>query len=174
MFDFGRLLCIHSSIVPISDTILIDLLFQEWGKPGDIHNLGIDWHIPSDEELSAAQKLIDEFLSDELTKLSEFARGKIILDRDQLLNRLNVVSNILFGCGTFLPFWNGDKNNTDTEEFGAKKLVDSVTDLTPLEFVTVPKTKFLTLQGKNVRQEVAKVAFELQVKFAFNSSSMDM
>ena len=140
--------------------------FQEWGKPGDIHNLGIDWHIPGEEELSAAQKLIDEFLADELTQLTEFSRGKITLDRDQLLNRLNVVANILFGCGTFLPFWNGgDKDKTDTEDFRPKNLVDSVTDITPLEFVTVPKQKFLTFRGKNVRQEIAKVAFELQVYF---------
>jgi hypothetical protein len=119
--------------------------------------------VPSDEEIGAAQKLLDEFLADELTTLSEFADGKISLNRDQLLNRLNVVSNILHGCGSLLPFWkNGDKN--DGEDFCPKNLVDSVTDLTPLEFVTVPRALKLTLRGKNVRQEIAMTASKLQVR----------
>ena len=122
--------------------------------------------MPSEEEIGAAQKLLDEFLADEVSTLTAFADGKIPLNRDQLLNRLNVVSNILHGCGSLLPFWkNGcgdDKNDVD-EDFCPKKLVDSVTDLTPLEFVTVPRALKLTLQGKNVRQEIATTASKLQV-----------
>ncbi len=139
---------------------------QEWGKPGDIHNLGLTWHVPSDEEIVAAQKLLDEFLADELTTLNDFSDGKVPLNRDQLLNRLNVVSNILHGCGSLLPFWkNGDK--TDEEDFCPKNLVDSVTDLTPLEFVTVPRALKLTLRGKNVRQEIATTASKLQVNVTY-------
>jgi proteasome activator subunit 4 len=58
--------------------------FQEWGKPGDIYNLGVEWHTPSEEEISAAQKLVDEFLFDELKVLSEFSRGVVALDREQV------------------------------------------------------------------------------------------
>jgi hypothetical protein len=147
--------------------VLIYVSFlQEWGKPGDIHNLGLTWHVPSDEEIGAAQKLLDEFLADELTTLNDFADGKVPLNRDQLLNRLNVVSNILYGCGSLLPFWkNGDK--TEEEDFCPKNLVDSVTDLTPLEFVTVPRALKLTLRGKNVRQEIAATASKLQVNVTY-------
>jgi len=122
--------------------------------------------VPSDEEIVAAQKLLDEFLADELTTLNDFSDGKVPLNRDQLLNRLNVVSNILHGCGSLLPFWkNGDK--TDEEDFCPKNLVDSVTDLTPLEFVTVPRALKLTLRGKNVRQEIATTASKLQVNVTY-------
>jgi proteasome activator subunit 4 len=138
------------------------IFFQDWGKPGDIHNLGINWHIPNEAEISAAQKLIDEFLFDELNNLSEFSKGTILLNRDQLLNRLNVVSNILYGCGSILPFWKSAKKFDD--DFCPKSLVDSVTDLTPLEFSTTTRPLELTLGGKNVRQEIAKVAFKLQVR----------
>lgn len=142
--------------------ILNFIFFQDWGKPGDIHNLGINWHIPNESEISAAQKLIDEFLFDELNNLSEFSKGTILLNRDQLLNRLNVVSNILYGCGSILPFWKSAKKFDD--DFCPKSLVDSVTDLTPLEFSTTTRPLELTLGGKNVRQEIAKVAFQLQVR----------
>jgi hypothetical protein len=38
-----------------------------------------------------------------------------------------------------------------------------VTDFTPLKYVTAPRPLKLTVRGKNVRQETAKVVFELQV-----------
>jgi hypothetical protein len=41
--------------------------------------------------------------------------------------------------------------------------VESVTDFTPLKYVTAPRPLKLTVRGKNVRQETAKVVFELQV-----------
>ena len=141
--------------------------FQDWGKPGDIHNLGIDWHIPTNEEISAAQKLVDEFLSDELETVSKFARGEIVLDRDQILNRLTVMSNIIYGCGSLLPFWHVENvsEKEDVELFSPKRLVDSVTNLTPLKYVTSPRPLKLTVRGKNVRIEIAKVLFDLQVHF---------
>jgi hypothetical protein len=68
---------------------------------------------------------------------------------------------VLFGCGAVLPFWSAD----DGVEFRPESLVDSVTDLTPLKFSTSSRPLKLTLNGNNVRQEIAKVAFELQVRF---------
>ena len=71
------------------------------------------------------------------------------------------MSNIIYGCGTVLPFW-----DTEVDEFEPKRLVESVTDLRPLKYVTTPRPVTLTLRGKNVRQEIAKVTFQLQVCFS--------
>ena len=78
----------------------------------------------------------------------------------QLLNRLHIMSNIIYGCGAVLPFW-----DTEADEFEPKRLVESVTNLKPLKYVTSPRPVTLTLRGKNVRQEIAKVTFQLQVRF---------
>ena len=70
------------------------------------------------------------------------------------------MSNIIYGCGAVLPFW-----DTEADEFEPKRLVESVTNLRPLKYVTSPRPVTLTLRGKNVRQEIAKVTFQLQVRF---------
>ena len=70
------------------------------------------------------------------------------------------MSNIIYGCGAVLPFW-----DTEADEFEPKRLVESVTNLKPLKYVTSPRPVTLTLRGKNVRQEIAKVTFQLQVWF---------
>jgi hypothetical protein len=43
----------------------------------------MEWHVPGEEEMTAAQKMLDEFLVEELDTLTQFSRGSISLDRDQ-------------------------------------------------------------------------------------------
>ena len=42
------------------------LITRDWAKPGDIHDLGIDWHIPTDQERAFASELLKMFLEPEL------------------------------------------------------------------------------------------------------------
>ncbi len=58
-----------------------------------------------------------------------FSRGEKTFGKEQLLNRLTIVYNIIQGCGYVLPFLDGK----------VLKLVDSVTDMTPLQFIFRPK-----------------------------------
>lgn len=52
------------------------IIIQDWGRPGDLWNLDIRWHVPSVEELSLAFYLLDLFLQPELQRLQRFAKGE--------------------------------------------------------------------------------------------------
>lgn len=56
-------------------------LLQDWGKPGDLWNLDIQWHVPSSEEISFAFYLLDTFLQPELTRLELYALGELEMSR---------------------------------------------------------------------------------------------
>jgi hypothetical protein len=95
----------------------------------------LNWQIPDENELKSAQELIDEFLGEELDTLLNFANGTLQLTREQLKNRLTVVSTMIIGAGNALPHW---------DEQGPKPfLTESVTNLDPLNFVIHPKVYIL-------------------------------
>ncbi|ELW47867.1 Proteasome activator complex subunit 4 [Tupaia chinensis] len=54
---------------------------KDWGKPGDLWNLGIQWHVPSSEEVSFAFYLLDSFLQPELVKLQRCGDGELEMSR---------------------------------------------------------------------------------------------
>ncbi|KFM69250.1 Proteasome activator complex subunit 4, partial [Stegodyphus mimosarum] len=82
---------------------------DDWGIPGDINNLDMKCHIPSNEELAAARSLLEKFLIPELVKLQEWASKKIVLSRDIVHRSLNIVLNSLLGASLSLPMWPGEQ-----------------------------------------------------------------
>ncbi|EPY88734.1 hypothetical protein CB1_000157005 [Camelus ferus] len=54
---------------------------KDWGKPGDLWNLGIQWHVPSSEEVAFAFYLLDSFLQPELIKLQRCGDGELEMSR---------------------------------------------------------------------------------------------
>ena len=44
--------------------------------PGDLDNLGLQWHVPSDKELQMADRLLEEFLQPEFNRLQAFMEGE--------------------------------------------------------------------------------------------------
>ena len=55
------------------------------------------WSQASQDELEAAQELIDEFLGKELASIRDFVDGKVELKKDQLQNSLTLISGIIIG-----------------------------------------------------------------------------
>uniref|UniRef100_A0A8C3SWB5 Proteasome activator subunit 4 n=1 Tax=Chelydra serpentina TaxID=8475 RepID=A0A8C3SWB5_CHESE len=68
---------------------------KDWGKPGDLWNLNIQWHVPSSKEITFAYYLLDSFLQPELTKLEHYANGKQEMSRDDVQQCLTIVHNCL-------------------------------------------------------------------------------
>uniref|UniRef100_A0A8C9XF59 Proteasome activator subunit 4 n=1 Tax=Sander lucioperca TaxID=283035 RepID=A0A8C9XF59_SANLU len=62
---------------PTSDYLPI----KEWGRPGDLWNLDIRWHVPSVVETSFAFYLLDLILQPELQRLQRFAQGEQDMSR---------------------------------------------------------------------------------------------
>ncbi|XP_006004010.1 proteasome activator complex subunit 4 isoform X2 [Latimeria chalumnae] len=122
---------------------------KDWGKPGDLWNLNIQWHVPSAEEIAFAYYLLDTFLQPELVKLQHYAAGKTDMSREDVLHRLTVIHNCLIGSGNLLPPVNGE----------------IITDLVP-SLVTLKETKLYTgvdydMTRENYREAIAKVMREL-------------
>uniref|UniRef100_A0A7N8XL65 Proteasome activator subunit 4a n=1 Tax=Mastacembelus armatus TaxID=205130 RepID=A0A7N8XL65_9TELE len=80
---------------PISDYLPI----KDWGRPGDLWNLDIQWHVPSVEETSFAFYLLDLILQPELQRLQRFALGEQDMSRDDVLQSLTIVQHCLLGAG---------------------------------------------------------------------------
>ena len=49
---------------------------QDWALPADTKELKISWHVPTHEQLQAAEKVMSEFLQPQLDRLEEFMGGK--------------------------------------------------------------------------------------------------
>uniref|UniRef100_A0A7N6BDN1 Proteasome activator subunit 4 n=1 Tax=Anabas testudineus TaxID=64144 RepID=A0A7N6BDN1_ANATE len=83
---------------PVSDYLPI----KDWGRPGDLWNLDIRWHVPSVEETSFAFYLLDVILQPELQRLQRFAQGEQDMSRDDVLQSLTIVQHCLLGAGYFI------------------------------------------------------------------------
>uniref|UniRef100_A0A8C1B7R2 Proteasome activator subunit 4 n=1 Tax=Cyprinus carpio carpio TaxID=630221 RepID=A0A8C1B7R2_CYPCA len=88
-----------------SDTYLP---IKDWGQPGDLFNLDIQWHVPSTEEKEFVFYLLDLLLKPELQRLQEYTQGEQDISRDEVLQSLSIVQNCLLGAGSLLPPLQGE------------------------------------------------------------------
>ncbi|XP_061602006.1 proteasome activator complex subunit 4A isoform X1 [Cololabis saira] len=89
---------------PVGDYLPI----KDWGRPGDLWNLDIRWHVPSTEEMSLAFYLLDLFLQPELQRLQRFAKGEQDMSRDDVLLSLTIIQHCLLGAGGLMPPLKGE------------------------------------------------------------------
>uniref|UniRef100_A0A8D2L1E2 Proteasome activator subunit 4 n=1 Tax=Varanus komodoensis TaxID=61221 RepID=A0A8D2L1E2_VARKO len=82
---------------------------KDWGKPGDLRNLDIQWHVPSAEEMAFSFSLLDLFLQPELDKLAQYTDGNLEMSRDDVQQSLTIVHNCLIGSGNILPPLKGER-----------------------------------------------------------------
>ncbi|KAJ7327828.1 Proteasome activator complex subunit 4 [Desmophyllum pertusum] len=95
------------------------LFIRDWGKPGDLFNLNIQWHIPSEEDKLLAKELLDTFLQPELTRLEKFLDESLTLSREERQQCLNIICGCLSGAAILLPDW----KRPPLENLGLKTLV---------------------------------------------------
>lgn len=72
--------------------VCLFLCLQDWGKPGDLRNLAIQWHVPSAEETAFAYDLLDSFLQPQLDKLDHYTDGNHEMSRSVVGQRVSLVS----------------------------------------------------------------------------------
>ncbi|MEQ2278314.1 Proteasome activator complex subunit 4B, partial [Xenotaenia resolanae] len=89
---------------PVCDYLPI----KDWGRPGDLWNLDIRWHVPSVEEISLAFYLLDLLLQPELQRLQRFSKGEQEMSRDDVLQSLTIVQHCLLGAGSLMPPLKGE------------------------------------------------------------------
>ncbi|KAJ8248283.1 hypothetical protein GJAV_G00240340 [Gymnothorax javanicus] len=89
---------------PLQDYLPI----KDWGRPGDLWNLEIQWHVPSAEETAFVFYLLDLLLQPELQRLQRYAQGEQGMSRDDVLQSLAIVQHCLLGAGNMLPPLDGE------------------------------------------------------------------
>ncbi|CAL8299965.1 unnamed protein product [Merluccius merluccius] len=84
------------------------LPIKDWGRPGDLWNLDIQWHVPCVEETSFAFYILDLILQPELQRLQRFSQGEQEMSRDDVLQSLAIVQHCLLGAGSLMPPLKGE------------------------------------------------------------------
>uniref|UniRef100_A0A9J7YHM4 Proteasome activator subunit 4 n=1 Tax=Cyprinus carpio carpio TaxID=630221 RepID=A0A9J7YHM4_CYPCA len=118
------------------------LPIKDWGRPGDLLNLGIQWHVPSTEEREFVFYLLDLLLKPELQRLQKHTRGEQDISRDDVLQSLSIVHNCLLGASSFLPPLNGEPVINSMIQLCEKNVYTGVD---------------YDLSGENYREEICKV-----------------
>uniref|UniRef100_A0A673FRQ3 Proteasome activator complex subunit 4B-like n=1 Tax=Sinocyclocheilus rhinocerous TaxID=307959 RepID=A0A673FRQ3_9TELE len=71
------------------------LPIKDWGRPGDVWNLEIQWHVPSAEETAFVFYVLDLLLQPELQRLQRYVKNDV-------LQSLCIVQHCLLGAGSML------------------------------------------------------------------------
>uniref|UniRef100_A0A9J7XFQ0 Proteasome activator subunit 4 n=1 Tax=Cyprinus carpio carpio TaxID=630221 RepID=A0A9J7XFQ0_CYPCA len=125
------------------------LPIKDWGRPGDLLNLGIQWHVPSTEEREFVFYLLDLLLKPELQRLQKHTRGEQDISRDDVLQSLSIVHNCLLGASSFLPPLNGEP---------VPEKINSMIQLCEKNVYTGVD---YDLSGENYREEICKIINDL-------------
>ena len=125
---------------------------RDWGKYGDINNLEIEWFVPGDKEVTAAQSLLNKVLSIQFKKLGDHVENVKTLTREELAFSISCISDVILGAGTLCPPWDG-------------KLVDlkqSQVDLVHMNHTAFPGERpELKQEGANTRLVILEVIHRL-------------
>jgi proteasome activator subunit 4 len=73
------------------------LPIKDWGKPGDVNNLQMKWHLPSLEERLFAEQLLHRFLHQNLNKLDDHVDQEETLPREELQRTLSHILDCILG-----------------------------------------------------------------------------
>ncbi|XP_013404552.1 proteasome activator complex subunit 4 [Lingula anatina] len=90
----------YRSVTKDWDAPLAEYLpIRDWAKPGDLDNMGVEWHVPSEEEMEFAKQLLEDCLLPELHKLEQFCNGQK-MDRQEVICSLGIVQETISGAGS--------------------------------------------------------------------------
>eukprot|EP00731_Ephydatia_muelleri_P029038 Em0020g682a len=109
------------------------LYIRDWALPADTKELKINWHVPSHEELQAAERVMSEFLQPQLDSLEEFMRGKS-MSRDDLHQSLEIVHSVVTGATAALPPWKGKQVEGSPSSLVRMERENYITSLQEIKF----------------------------------------
>lgn len=119
------------------------LPIHDWAVPGNVHNIGMKWHIPSTEEVSFASQIIHSIMGSELNAIQSISEDNQ-MKREELLCRLNIILECLLGAGSVLSMWEDKKVD----------LIESQVPLLRFACSCSSEGLEIKLNGRNVRELV--------------------
>lgn len=130
---------------PLSEYLPI----RDWGKPGDMNNLQINWHTPTKDERLLAEKILARYLEENLKKLNDHVDQIKPLSREALQRTLSHTLDCILGAGAVLPPW---------IEEPIAVVESSVTSTVPLQFShsNAENWQLCFPNGRHIRHAVAQ------------------
>uniref|UniRef100_A0A915A5Y9 Proteasome activator Blm10 mid region domain-containing protein n=2 Tax=Parascaris univalens TaxID=6257 RepID=A0A915A5Y9_PARUN len=124
------------------------LSVRNWANPVAKDIVKMKWHIPDDEELRFAERLIEEFVYKEIHELQSPEK----LDKKSIKRSLYIVEKLLFCVGKRLPNFTGPTIS----------LAETDVPITARVLSAMPPgMKTFSLNGKNVREVVRETMHNL-------------
>ncbi|KAF7632932.1 hypothetical protein Mgra_00007634 [Meloidogyne graminicola] len=122
------------------------LPLRHWAEPVNKDELSYDWHVPSDEEVNYALKLVDQFITSPMQNV--LTNFKELTDKE-IQRNLKIAHNALTGCSNLCPFFDGE----------VLSLIPMATPNIVLDVVTVPWNvkKITASDGSNYRTFLFKI-----------------
>ncbi|KAF7624668.1 hypothetical protein Mgra_00010059 [Meloidogyne graminicola] len=119
------------------------LPLRHWAEPVNKDELSYDWHVPSDEEVNYALKLVDQFITSPLQNV--LTNFKDLTDKE-IQRNLKIAHNALTGCSNLCPFFGG---------LATPNIV--------LDVVTIPCNvkKIIAIDGSNYRTFLFKIVKQI-------------
>ncbi|KAL7079669.1 hypothetical protein ACQ4LE_001115 [Meloidogyne hapla] len=116
------------------------LPLRHWAEPINKDNWNLNWHIPTDDEVEYASKLIDQFITNPLEQL--LVNFKETTDKE-ILKTLKIAHNALVACADLCPFFDGE----------VFQLIPMAVPNVVLDTVTVPPNvkRITAADGSNYR-----------------------
>uniref|UniRef100_A0A673KK60 Proteasome activator complex subunit 4A n=1 Tax=Sinocyclocheilus rhinocerous TaxID=307959 RepID=A0A673KK60_9TELE len=143
---------VPSGVQQHSDTYLP---IKDWGQPGDLLNLGIQWHVPSTEEKEFVFYLLDLLLKPVLQCLQKHAQGEQDISRDDVLQSLSIVHNCLLGAGSLLPPLYGEPVEHFLLVFSIRARAILINELVAWQLIIIDYVA--DLSRENYREDICKV-----------------
>ncbi|XP_061414922.1 proteasome activator complex subunit 4 isoform X2 [Lethenteron reissneri] len=140
---------------PLSEYLPI----RDWGRPGNLHNLDMKWHMPSPAELALTHSLLDTFLWPELVKLESYTTGSD-MTRETVQQSLSIVTNCIMGAGSIMPPLVGEK------------IPNLVPSLIEIEDILIYTGVDCDTNRENYRETILKVTRNL-LKYILENSEDD-
>lgn len=118
---------------------------RDWGRPGDIKDLKVAFHVPDEAEQTYAKELLELFMFKELDYLSSWTKNGTYASREAVRRSLTIIVDCISGAAASLPAWPGDN----------VQLVETRVPLNTWRVKEVGMVRPIDLNGQNVRKLIA-------------------
>ncbi|CAJ0910117.1 10182_t:CDS:2, partial [Entrophospora sp. SA101] len=142
-----------------------------WMEPGDLNNVNINWHVPTNEELDFAMEILDIFLQPTIKRIKELMEtgideeGTVLSNREmahEFCRRLSVIRNCISGMTTLVEddgeIEDSDFKDEDTEAIYPTKSI-------PVGYCFTDKNDPRRQIARNLRREVGEFLHQLVTYF---------
>ncbi|XP_077299850.1 proteasome activator complex subunit 4-like isoform X2 [Arctopsyche grandis] len=129
------------------------LAIREWGKPGNIWNCNLKWHVPNQDEIDGVQTLLHRYLPQELELLNKYIDESVTLTKEELNRSLSIIKALMY-ANPLMPPWDVEPLN----------LVESAVPWDNFILTTGVTGSVSMPDGGNVRKVITVVMRKLQNK----------